>query len=195
MKLVMFMLLLVACACLRSTRLIMDQGVSAVEGGDATAIVTGCGNAPIVGFTYCRKIEGDSTQEKIIFHAPTQAKDCPRSFPCTTGKIFRPDGSVVGIEFKEGQSTAQISWEELLMRPQFEKFDRGFYLFFIETEYLDPQGARRTIFQEGEIRLRVIGKNYIPLHEVPSDKNFTYTWKHNGYKMKLTTGGRAYVGK
>jgi hypothetical protein len=188
-------LLFTACACLRSSRLIMDNGISAVEGGDATAIVTGCGNAPIVGYTYCRKTEGDSTVEKLVFHAPTQSKNCPNGSPCTTGKIFRPDGSVIGLTFEEGSNTSVVTWEEILQAPKFEKFDRGFYLFFIETEFTDSTGQRRTIFQEGEIRLRVLGKGYIPLHEVPNDRNFGYTWKSNGYIMKLTSKGRAFVGK
>jgi hypothetical protein len=196
MKLFLLGLLVMACACLKTSRIIMDQGISAVEGGDATAIVSGCGNAPIVGYTYCRKTEGDETiKEKIIFHAPIQNKSCPKGYPCTTGKIFLPDGSVIGIEFKENSSTAQMTWEDILKRPKFEKFDRGFYLFTLETLYVDGQGNERMIFQEGEIRLRVIGKNYIPLHEVSNDKNFTYSWKSMGYNMKLTTGGRAYVGK
>lgn len=194
MKMLFVILLVMACACLKSPRIIMDAGISAVEGGDATAIVAGCGNQPVVGYTYCRKTEGDETvKEKITFYAPIQNKDCPREFPCTTGKIFLPDGSVVGIEFKNGATKAEMNWEQILKRPKFEKFDRGFYLFTLETQYLDGTGQQRFIFQEGEIRLRVIGKGYIPLHEVPSDKNFTYSWKVDGHTMKLTTGGRAYV--
>jgi len=173
----------------------LDQSISSVEGGDATAIVTGCGSAPIVGYTYCRKTEGDSTSEKLIFHAPVQSKKCPTGSPCTTGKIFRPDGSVVGLEFKNGESKAVISWEELLLSPKFEKEFRGFYLFFIETEFIDPRGERRVIFQEGEIRLRVLTKGYTPLHEVSNDRNFNYTWSEGSYTMRLTTKGRAFVGK
>ena len=43
---------------------------SSILDGDSTAIVEGCGNRPIVGFTYCRQMEGEAADKAIIFVAP-----------------------------------------------------------------------------------------------------------------------------
>lgn len=179
----LFLIFLIACSSSKKSEDTLEM--KSIFANDTTAIVQGCGHQPIVGYTYCRKVIGDSTNEKLVFHAPPDIQ----SF----GTIYLLDGSLIGFQFKNGR--AEISWKELLKSDKFTIDDRGLYLFTIRS-IVEPDinGEDKEIYQEGEIRLRLIKPNYKPLHNVEFDPSYFYEWSDSNFLYKMTSGGRAYVG-
>ena len=92
------------------SKIVIDEGMSAVEGGDYTALIQGCGSQLVVGYTYCRKREGDLTDESIILVAP---KVKCKSEQCVSYKIFFPDGSpTIGGMFGKEETSKRILWSD-----------------------------------------------------------------------------------
>lgn len=181
-----------------------DAMAAPFRSNDYTAIISGCGNPPIVGYTYCRKAVGDSTLEKLKFHFPPVkcfpadpiTKE-PRS-SCISGKIFFPDGSpALGFSVPFGQTEYEIEWANLVKDSEFKKDYRGFWGYSYEILWVDPNNFEQKSFLQGEIRLRVYSTQvddrfYLPLHNVKDDPNFVWTWTDKeGRTFKMTTSGRA----
>ena len=87
----------------------------------------------------------------------------------------------------------EIPWKKLLNREHFTVGDRGFWPFTYEIKWVDQDGKPRRTMAEGEIRLRVLRKEYIPLTNVSEDPAFVWKWKERGQVVKMTTGARVSV--
>lgn len=175
-----------------TTRVTPDTELSALKGGDSTGIVEGCGNQPIPGYTYCRKMEGDPANGKLWFHAPPA--QCPGDESCVSLRIYRKGDDPIGMTFPRGITRVGLEWKELLIRDRFEVFDRGFWPYDFTIKSLDDDGRDQFTFVDGEIRLVVYSKNYIPLHDVKEDPNYVWVWEDGGCVYKMTTGGRTHIG-
>jgi hypothetical protein len=187
-----FMFMLVACSSCNTARTAPDtQTMTAIAAGDLTALIQGCGNQLVSGYTYCRKVEGDNTTESVVFVIPTSK--CGED-SCAEVKIFFPDGSpTYGYVFKKGETIHRVKWADLTKKSTFDIDDRGFWPFTYRIKYIDKQGKQRETVTEGEIRLRILRKGYTPLHEISEDMNFVWKFQYDGVDVKMTTGGRTYV--
>lgn len=183
---------MVACSSCNTAHPKPDQeALSAIEGGDLTALVQGCGNQLVSGYTYCRKLEGQNTTEAVVFVAPSTK--CGQD-SCAELKVFFPDGSPsYGYTFKKGETSHRIAWSELTKKSTFDVEDRGFWPFTYRILWVGKDGRQRETVTEGEIRLRVLRNGYVDLHDIASDQNFVWVLKHDGVVVKMTTGGRTYV--
>lgn len=165
--------------------------VYAADANDATVIIGGCGNQPVVGYTYCRLHEGQDTSQFSLqlMAPPVQCK----TKPCVTFKIFMPEGTPAwGVSVPDGQTQVTISWKDLLQRPAFVKNDRGFWPVIMEWHWIDLNGLEHQSAAEGEIRLRVLAAQYVPLNEVKADQNIVWKWSNLKTMMGMTTAGRAF---
>lgn len=172
-----------------------DAAMAAIEAGDATALVEGCGHQIIPGYTYCRVREGDGAGlSRITFVVPET--DCQREGPCAFIKIFFPNGEpTLGLSVERGKTRVAIQWEDLLKRRDFRKGDAGYWPFVTTIYWIDLEARERVSKSEGEIRLRVYDRDYVPLHESRDDPAFVWTWKErSGEIIRMTTGMRTYVG-
>lgn len=172
----------------------MDSSANAAEAGDATAIIEGCGSQPVVGYTYCRFEEGMNAETTFLtLHVPPAI--CDRE-SCVDVQIFFPDSSpTLGFTIPRGETKALIQMSELIKRKEFTKQDRGFWGILMTIHYIGPDGERLT-FAEGEIRVRVTSKNYVPLHEVKDNREYAWRWfDKEGHVFRMTTSGRAYTGE
>lgn len=187
------MLLFISCAFSKVPN--KDIGMSAVEGGDFTALIEGCGHPIIAGYTYCRKTEGDAANDNLYFIGPIT--NCKRDF-CVEYKLYGPNGEVLdGGSLNRKANRKAIPWSKILGRDTFEINDRGFWLYTYKVYWLDKDGNENTSVSEGEIRMRVIRKEYTPLDNVAHDINFVPQWSfyaRGGETIRMTTGMRTYVG-
>lgn len=167
---------------------------SAILDGDATAIIEGCGNEPIVGFTYCRKEAGSSTNEVITFIGPPAI--CDRD-ACVFIKIWDNLGNLVwGSQFEKGKTRLPIGWEKLLSGSKtFETNFRGLFSWELEVFWKDANNRENKSVATGDLILRIFNRGYIPLSAVDGDSSFAWLWRDGGFDFKVTTGLRAYVGK
>ena len=166
---------------------VIDSSMNAAEAGDATALVQGCGSRPIVGYVYCRKRAGDVTSiDKLRFFGPKGA----------LVEIFYPDGEpTLSLRIPDNQNSVVVFFKDLTKKDRFDTFDRGFWPFLITTTWKTENDVKRKTVQQGEIRLRVYNPRYTPLHESGDSDVWGWAWKHGGRVFKLSTAGRAYVGK
>lgn len=172
-------------------RVRQDPLSTAQYAGDKTALIEGCGHQPVAGYTYCRVFEGGATNQSLVFLAPPVKCLSPT---CVYIKVLRPTGEpTLALSFRKGETRMSVPWSDLISRPTFEVEDRGFWPFVYQIKYLDQDGFERTLVTEGEIRLRVLKKDYQPLHETAHDPSFTWEFIEGGSKIKMTTGGRTYV--
>lgn len=165
--------------------------VFANEANDYTGLVEGCGLQLNDGFIVCRKTEGDATGEKLVFVAPP-AKCQAES--CVSFKVFDQRGAVVyGDVFPKGKTRIEVPWEKLLNGASFQLNARGFWGFVYAITFTGVDGIDRTVQTEGEIYLRVLRKDYTPLHDVSNDANFVWNWVERGVQVRMTTAGRVHV--
>ena len=174
--------------------LVPDNAMSAQEGEDYTVIIEGCGNQPVVGYTYCRFIEGNLNNQSVSLIVPP-AK-CKES-NCVFYKIFFPDGKTpaMGGSIPKDQTVVTIPWKELVKRGSITKGDSGFWGVLLEVHWVDVEGRDRVSFAKGEIRLRVLSRQYTPLNRTENDSNFVWDWANGEYRSKMTTGMRAFTGR
>lgn len=157
-----------------------------------TVPVQGCGHQPIAGFTYCRKTEGYSTKENLTFFAPMVICDKP---PCVLLKIYAPNGEpTLSLAFNERETLKNVLWQSLTGSPAFVQSNRGLWLYCLEITFNGPDKIEHKSIACGEIRLRVLNKDYTPLHNSKSDVNYAWIWKENAWIMKMTTNGRVFIG-
>lgn len=172
---------------------IPDSAMAAIEGGDATVLIEGCGNQLNVGYTYCRMTEGEAAGKNLWLVGPTS--NCERD-ACVFFRISAPNGEVVyGSQLPKNKNRINVDWTKLIKKPAFQVSDRGLWGVIMEVYWQDSEGRERRAISEGEIRLRVLTKNYKPLHEVENDPNFVWVYTEQGVTAKLTTGLRAYVSR
>lgn len=166
----------------------------AVESNDKTVVIDGCGNQPAVGFTYCRKREGDPTTGTLTLYAPPTR--C-RTAPCASFLLFFPDGSPsLGFEMKSGQTSQKVEWRELTKSDSFQKDMRGFWPVLLKWKWIsDQDGQEYESIAEGEIRLRVLARDYLPLDAVKWDPNFAWKWSDGAHVFAMTTASRAAAWK
>lgn len=194
LSLLFIMLCLIACSSCNDAFTSQDkETISAIEAGDVTALVQGCGNQLVSGYTYCRKMEGENTSEVVAFVIPSSR--CGED-SCAEVKIFYPDGSpTYGYQFRKGETIHRVKWSDLTKKNHFDVDDRGFWPYTYRIKWLDFEGKQRETITEGEIRLRVLRQGYIPLHEVQGDSNFVWNFKFDNTQVRMTTGGRTYVSR
>lgn len=181
-----------AASCTKGVRL--DTAMAAIEAGDKTAPIEGCGQQLQDGVLVCRKTEGDASQDQIVFVGPPA--ECAGKDPCVTFKIFYPDGSPsYAGSIPRGMTRIPVPWEQLLKRSTFEKNDRGFWGYSYAIRYLGPDGKERMTYSDGFIFLVVTSQGYTSLHELPDDPNYAWSWVEDGAQVKLTTGARVYVAR
>ncbi len=179
-------------SCESVQKLLIDPSMAATKANDSTVIVEGCGNQPIVGYTYCRKSVGPVGKETIRVHVP-QGK-C-QSGDCTSVQIYFPNGSpTIGRTVPRDKGFVTFSWEEILQKKDFSTNDRGFWTIITITKFVGQDGIEREVAEEGEIRLRVLSRNYVPLISTQSSEYFVWDWLYGNCEMKKTTAGRTFVG-
>lgn len=155
---------------------------SPTEVNDVTAVVEGCGNPAITGYTYCRMHAGEDAVHKILTFIAPPAK-CGAAH-CVFLRVYNSDGTLVyGDSFEKGASRLDLPWPKLVGKDTFETNARGIYLFFIEVHSNNPDGNDQVSFSEGEIRLRVVsptnsaGLPYRSLENVKEDASFVWEWR------------------
>lgn len=177
-----------------SGRVSPDQVIAPILANDETGIVEGCGNQPVVGFTYCRQVEGDAANHSITFIGPP-AK-CDHADACVFIKVFNNQGILVwGGQIPKGETRIAVPWATLLGTGAFQIGHRGFWTFNMDVLWLDPDGKERQATTQGELVLRVYKAGYLPLNNVSADPNFVWAWVDNGLTYRMTSSLRAYVGR
>ncbi len=183
-------LLLVASGC-GVSRVKPDQGVSPAAAGDSTAIVEGCGNQPVPGFTYCRFSEGELASQSLSFVGPPA--DCPGE-SCVFVKVFNQAGQLAwGGSIPKGNTRVSIPWKTLLATDRFQLEMRGAWSFVIRVLWRDTNGHDRVSVAKGDVFLRVLPKAYQPLNAVSSDPNFGWEWREGGHRYRMTSSLRSSV--
>lgn len=172
-----------------------DAELDALAAGDNTALVEGCGNQLVSGYTYCRKREGDVGDDSLYFVGP--ASNCLGTGSCVSFKLYFPDGSqpAYGGSIPRGQTRVGVPWKSILGKNTFQVGDRGFWPFVMWVKYIQPDGKEYQTVSQGEIRMLVVRKEYISLSNVMDDPNFVWSWSENGVPVKMTAGSRIYVGQ
>lgn len=168
-----------------------DKAMAAIEAGDYTSILSGCGSQPIVGFLYCRVKEGDNTSLSFdVIGPPAKCKQDK----CVFFKIFNVQGEVAySGALEKGKTRVTVLWMDLTKEPAFKVGDRGFWTMNHEVHWEDKDGNERVSYSQGEILLRVYKAGYIPLHEAKEDPNYVWTWKDGNRLFRMTTGLRAFT--
>lgn len=164
---------------------------STVLDGDATGLVEGCGQQPIVGFTYCRMQEGTTADKSVWFIGPPA--DCDKD-SCVFIKVWNNQGQLVwGGSIPKKGTRIEVPWKTLLGRDTFEKAARGFWTFNTQVFWKDAEGHERDSTSQGDIVLRVYGATYVPLSSVTDDPNYYWVWTEGKRIYKMTTGLRAFT--
>ena len=165
----------------------------AAEANDKTVIIEGCGNQPVVGYTYCRVREGTPTEQTISLMAPPIK--C-KTKPCVVFTIFYPNGQPSkSVEVPDGKTKVTIPFSDLVKRDHFERDDLGFWGIRMDYRFIDTSEREFTGFAEGEIRLRVLRSSYVPLNESEADQNLVWRWSDKRFKYGFSTKGRANVSR
>ena len=160
--------------------------------GDTSVPIEGCGNQPIVGYTYCRITANAVMPGSITVSVPPA--QC-REDNCVQWKLYRPDGQEhLGGLVPKGQTKVTIPWRQILGRESVTTGDRGFWPIKVWVRWVDEDGRDRESSAEGEVRLRVIQNNYQPLNNVSGDRNFVWIWNEGNTFYRMTTALRTYVG-
>ena len=169
------------------------SSVFAAEANDKTVIIEGCGNQPVVGYTYCRVREGAPVDGTVTFVAPPSK--C-KTEPCVTFTVYYPTGEhAKSIVVPRDQTRVAVTWRDLVKREVFVRGDRGFWPVVMTYRWIDMNEQEFEFTVEGEMRLRVIAKEYLSLHESAEDPNLVWRWSDGNSKYGFSTAGRAYAGK
>ena len=168
-----------------------NSKLHAFEAGEKTAAIQGCGNQPVLGYTFCYKTDGASASEEIIFIAPITS--CPND-SCARVTVFFPNQQPsIARSFPKDECCAKLQWKEILKKDHFQVSDRGFWPVLIEYDWVDENGNLHTTPVEGEIRLRVLPNNYVSLRSSEASRYFVWESDVDGHPIKYTTKGRAYI--
>lgn len=177
-----------------------DKEVWAQAGNDLTVLmdgsklVEGCGTQLQSGLLFCRVHQRQSAESEIYLVGPP-AK-CNRDDSCVFFKIFFPNGEpALEKALPEDSTSVAIPWKELIKRDSFELNDRGWWPVIRTIHWIDEEDRDRKTVDEGLIYLRVLRNDYKALHESPDNEYFVWHHVYNGIDVKMTSGGRTYVGK
>lgn len=166
----------------------------AVSSNDSTALIgsPGCGGLT-TGAMVCRKAEGDdATKDYLEFYGPKTECD---SDACVFVKVLSNKGQVIyGNSIAKGQTSKRVAFSVLLGKDKFEVGQHGLYGVIYTILYQDRKGEERRTFTEGYIFLRVLRKGYVSLHNSRDDEHFVWSWREQDRIIKMTTGGRVFVG-
>lgn len=191
---VIFFLILGIGSCahgLRQDLAMADLGVrDSMAAGDTAVIISGCGNQPIVGYTYCRITEGLVIDKIIKVHVPP-AQCRPEGQSCVRVTFRTPDGRELSKNVPRGTTEASFSFLELMGHTTAVVGDRGFYPVVMEVNWVDEQGRDRTSAAEGELRVRVLRSGYESLVERAGDASVAWRWSVDGFVLEMTTALRA----
>lgn len=175
----------------------VDPSVHATDANDITAVIeakgSGCLSRPQVGFTLCRKEEGDIADHDVLtFYGPKS--NCDRD-SCVMVAIWDPAKQLVRtLSFPKNKTTMDVKWRDLLESMTYEKRHRGIWQIFVVIYWKDHQGVERRTLMEGEVRLRVFDEGYLPLHTDENNRNFAFEASYkDGRTVKITTSGRAFA--
>jgi hypothetical protein len=184
----------VSCTSPRRVTEAAQDPYPAIQGGDVTALIEGCGEQLSLGFLVCRKKEGETAGDTLTFVAPPVK--CKGSGPCVTFKIFFVDGTpTYGGVIAQGKTRQDVSWKSILKRDTFQMGDRGFWGYSYTIRYVLEDGIERVTYSQGEIYLRVLKKGYHPLNSIQEDPHFVWKWKERGRELKSTNGMRTWIEK
>lgn len=183
---------LIGASSCKSTRVSPDLSLSPLLANDATLILKGCGSQSTVGYLYCRKTEGVTASDSVSLFVPDAKCD---QVSCVNYKIFGPNGDLMaGGSVLKGMTEVRLKWSDLLKDTEFRKAYRGFWIILLEVDFIDKDGFKRKSFTEGEIRLRVLSKDYTPLNEVKDSNLFIWQFTQDNKIYKYTTSLRAFAG-
>lgn len=178
----------VAC----KSKVIIDPSTTAMAANDVTLVTEGCGNQPVVGYTYCRTREGAATADKKVTFLIPQT-DCISQTSCASLKIFYPDGEpAAGYDVPKKQTRFAIAFDKILKRSSFTKDDRGFWPVVLTWRTYDQNKKERSISVEGEIRMRVLSSSYVPLQN-SSEAQWVWVDSVSRKTISYSTSGRALV--
>ncbi len=192
--LIIFIMLFSALAACAKTP-VKDKELSAIEGGDHTGLIEGCGNQLVAGMMRCKKTEGMSVKgDYLSFLGPIT--NCKREF-CVEFKVYNNRGELVfGDAIPKKKNRKDVEWTKILNRDTFEINDRGMWFYKYTIYWVDGNGNENISVSDGEIYLRIIRDEYIPLDNVVNDRNFVWSfWTKNNELVKMTTGMRTYVSR
>lgn len=165
-----------------------DAGPHAIEAGDPTALLSGCGAQANVGYLYCRLPEGWTPAGEIRVNVPPVKCGLDA---CARVAVFRSDGGrVVDTEVPAGVTSFAVPWTSLLGTAPIEKSARGFWPVLVKWVWLNEDGLLEQAIVEGEIRVRVHAPTYQPLGAEPA----RWTWQLGKLTLRATEKGRAFVG-
>lgn len=165
-----------------------DAGPYALEAGDPTALLSGCGEVASVGHIYCRFPEGWMPSGEIVVSFP--ASRCGEPV-CGSVMIYGPDGArVVNRPIEPETTYAIIPWRSLVGDQPLERHRRGFWPVVARWRWLNADGLVEETIVEGEIRLRVHAGNYRPLGAGDAAR---WRWNVGRVTFAVTTKGRAWV--
>lgn len=169
---------------------VIDDSMAAPLANDVTVVISGCGHQPIVGYTHCRVMEGPIEGQIVTIHGP--ASECQRD-NCVFWEIFLPDGmpSMSGA-FNKKETRVSIPWKDIVKGNDFLAEQRGFYGVRLKWYWVGADGRERFSFADGEIRLRVLKKEYTPLHDSKESPFFAWSWVDDAGMYHMTTSGRAH---
>lgn len=175
--------LLVGC----SVPLYSDPGPKAVDAGDMTALITGCGKTTPTASIYCRLAEGTKATGSIYVYAPPTTCGLEA---CAVVTVYPPDGSdPLVFSVPEGRSVVEVPLSKLLGPGPITKSQRGFWPILLRWSWKDQaSGVVMQAAAEGEVRLRVYSAGYTPLSYDPAQA--TWTWKVGGKLYQATDAGR-----
>jgi hypothetical protein len=100
---------------------------------------------------------------------------------------------LMSISVPKGQTRTEIAWKELLGREAFTLDDRGLWPFIYQIKFTGSDGFEHTLVMEGEIRLRIYKKGYLPLVTGQDDPSFAWEFIEGGSLIKITTKGRTFI--
>lgn len=175
-----------------------DSGaVYAIDANDPTVVIQGGGGCitdPKVGYTYCRKREGTTTNDGLTFYAPPV--DCGAEQCAIDVEVLFPDNTPsIVFQIPKGQTRRSVSWKELTHSDTYQRDFSGFWIVLMTWNWVGEDEHSHPTTVEGEIRLRVLRSNYTPLQNAKEDANFVWKTSEGGNQFRWTTHGRAAVWK
>lgn len=164
-----------------------DAGPHAIDAGDPTALLSGCGSTANVGYLYCRLPEGWTPAGEIRINIPPVKCGLTE---CARVAVFRSDGGrAVDVAVPEGVTSFSVPWTSLLGTQPIEQSARGFWPVLVKWVWLNDDGLLEQAIVEGEIRLRVYKASYQPLGAEPA----RWTWQLGKLTLRATEKGRTFV--
>lgn len=171
---------------------VVDPGPLTLISNDPTGIVAGCGQQPTAGYVYCRMTEGgDAIAATLVFSLPPASCDLPT---CSQVAVLSPTGAPVQrIDAAKGATYVTLKWSDIIGAPTFTKDARGFWPFVVHVHWIDPTGNPQETVTDGELRLRVVSKDYTALGGGWAPSEFAWQWISGRYEFGMTTAGRVQI--